>query len=151
MKVCYTASSGGHLEELFQLKELFHQDEDFILTEKSSHSVTDWFKKVYEVTQINRKEIMFVPKFVNLFFKSFWLLLKERPDIILSTGALATFPISLLGKIMGKRIIYIESFARVDNPSLTGKLMYKIADLFIVQWEDMLSVYPNAVYGGAIF
>lgn len=52
---------------------------------------------------------------------------------------------------MGKKIIYIESFARVHNPSLTGRLVYKIADLFIVQWEDMLKVYDKAVLGGGFF
>ena len=50
-----------------------------------------------------------------------------------------------------KKIIYIESFARVDEASLTGKLMYPIADKFIVQWEEMLKLYPKAVYGGAIY
>ena len=52
---------------------------------------------------------------------------------------------------MGKKVIYIESFARVDEPSLTGKLMYHVADLFIVQWKEMMEFYPNAVYGGGIF
>jgi UDP-N-acetylglucosamine:LPS N-acetylglucosamine transferase len=77
--------------------------------------------------------------------------LKEKPDTIISTGALVTFPICLLGKLMRKRIIYIESFARVDTASLTGKLMYRIADLFIVQWEELLKIYPKAMYGGGIF
>ena len=52
---------------------------------------------------------------------------------------------------MRKKIIYIESFARVDNASLTGKLFYKIADVFIVQWEELLKIYPKAIYGGGIF
>jgi polysaccharide biosynthesis protein len=83
--------------------------------------------------------------------KSGYILLKKKPDIIISTGALVTYPICLLGKILGKKIVYIESFARVDKASLTGKLMYKIADLFIVQWKELLNIYPNAVYGGGIF
>lgn len=54
---------------------------------------------------------------------------------------------------MKKKIVYIESFARVDSPSLTGKIMYKLklANLFIVQWEEMLKFFPNAVVGGRIF
>ncbi len=86
-----------------------------------------------------------------MFLKSFFWLIKEKPDIIVSTGALVTCPISLLGKLMRKKIIYIESFARVDNASLTGKLFYKIADVFIVQWEELLKIYPKAIYGGGIF
>lgn len=149
-KVCYAASSGGHMEELSRLKPLV-TNRDIVFTEKSSYTVVDWCSKVYFVSQINRKELLFVIKFIALFFRSFFILLKEKPDVIVSTGALATFPISFLGKIMRKKIIYIESFARVDEASLTGRLMYKIADLFIVQWEDMLKVFPNAIYVGGIF
>ena len=150
IKVCFAASSGGHMEEMARLQPLV-TERDFVLTEKSAYTVTDWCPKVYYVSQINRKEIFFILKLIVLFLKSFFLLVKESPTVIVSTGALATFPISFLGKLMGKKVVYIESFARVDKGSLTGKLMYKIADLFIVQWKEMLKIYPNAVYGGGIF
>lgn len=150
MRVCFTASSGGHLEELSQLSSLVGEN-DFVLTEKSNFDSIVWCKNIIYVSQINRKEILFIPKFIKLFLKSFFVLIKEKPDAIVSTGALATYPICLLGKMMRKKIIYIESFARVDKASLTGKLVYKFADLFIVQWKEMLDIYPNAVYGGGIF
>lgn len=151
MKICFTASSGGHLEEMSRLKVLLQKYDGFILTEKGDYNVVDWIDKKYYVSQINRKELWFIPKFIKLFFESNKILKKENPDIIISTGALVTYPISLLAKFKKKKIIYIESFARVDSPSLTGKLMYKIADLFIVQWEEMLEIYPNAKYVGGIF
>ena len=150
MKICFTASSGGHTEELSQLKELI-KESDFVITEKSDFMVVDWCEKVYFVSQINRKEILFIPKFLILFIKSLCIFIKEKPDCIISTGALATVPVCIWAKLMRKKIIYIESFARVDEGSLTGKIMYKIADLFIVQWEDMLKVFPDATYGGGIF
>lgn len=150
VKVCFAASSGGHMEEMSRLKSLTRKN-DFILTEKSSYEVADWCPKVYYVAQINRKEAFFAPKFIFLFLKSLLVLVIEKPDIIISTGALATFPICFLAKIFGKKIVYIESFARVDQGSLTGKLMYRIADLFIVQWEELLEVFPKAIYGGGIF
>ena len=149
-KVCFASSSGGHLEELSRLSSLV-QDGDFVFTEKSDFNTLQWCRKVTYVTQINRKELLFIPKLIGLFLKSFFWLIKEKPDIIVSTGALVTCPISLLGKLMRKKIIYIESFARVDNASLTGKLFYKIADVFIVQWEELLKIYPKAIYGGGIF
>jgi beta-1,4-N-acetylglucosaminyltransferase len=149
-KICFAASSGGHLEEISRLKEIEDVYDSFLLTEKNGFSELSFCKKVVYVSQINRREITFIPKLVLLFFKSFYILLKEKPDCIISVGALATYPICLLGKLMGKRIIYIESFARVDSPSLTGKLMYKLADLFIVQWDELLQFYPRAVYGGGI-
>ncbi|MDY4476101.1 MAG: PssD/Cps14F family polysaccharide biosynthesis glycosyltransferase [Roseburia faecis] len=148
--ICFTASCGGHLEELSRLSEIVGKD-DFLFTEKSMCHNIEWCNNVVYVSQINRKEIFFILKFIWLFMKSGYVLLKKKPDVIISTGALVTYPICFLGKICGKKIIYIESFARVDQASLTGKLMYKIADLFIVQWKELLNIYPNAIYGGGIF
>ncbi|WP_455714727.1 PssD/Cps14F family polysaccharide biosynthesis glycosyltransferase [Anaerosporobacter sp.] len=150
-KICFAASSGGHLEEISRLKEIEKEYSSFLLTEKGNFNELDFTEKVIYVSQINRREKLFVFKFIALFFKSFQILIKEKPDCIISLGALATYPICLLGKIMGKKIIYIESFSRVDAPSLSGKLMYRIADLFIVQWRELLEYFPKAVYGGGIF
>ena len=149
-KICFAASSGGHLEELSRLSSLAHKD-DFVLTEIGKFVSVNWCDNVKYMPQINRKEAMFIFKFIRLFISSFVLFIKEKPDIIISTGALVTFPIGMIAKMFGKKIIYIESFARVDNPSLTGRLYYKIADVFIVQWKDMLKFYPNAIYAGGIF
>ena len=77
--------------------------------------------------------------------------MKEKPDVVITTGALVAFPICLIAKIFGKHIIYIESFARVNSRSLTGRLLYPISDLFLVQWEEMLKFYPKAKYVGGIF
>lgn len=151
IKICFAASSGGHLEEISRLEGIKNHTDSFLITEKGDFSELNFCDKVYYVQQTNRKEILFLPKFLMIFIKSFIILFKEKPDCIISTGALAVYPICLLGKLMGKKLIYIESFARVDSPSLTGKLIYKIADLFIVQWKEMLDFYPKAIYGGGIF
>lgn len=150
-KICFTASSGGHLEEISRLSSIRDKYESFLITEKTGFSELDFCKKVYYVKMINRKEILFLPKFIGVFIKALRILIKEKPDIIISTGALATYPVCVIGKLMKKKIVYIESFARVDSPSLTGKLMYKMADVFIVQWEEMLKFFPEAIYGGGIF
>ncbi len=150
-KICFTSSSGGHLEEISRLANLKSQYDTFLVTEKNGFHELSFCSKVYYLSQMNRKELLFLPKFLKAFVQSFYILLKEKPQSIVSTGALATFPVCLTGKLLGKRIIYIESFARVDTASLTGKLMYRIADLFIVQWEELLRIYPKAIYGGSIF
>lgn len=151
IKICFTASSGGHLEEISRLKDIAEKYDHFLITEKSSFSQNNFGKKKYYVPQTNRREILFIFKFVYLFIRAFLILKKEKPDVIISTGALSTYPVCMVGKIFKKKIVYIESFARCDKPSLTGKLMYKHADIFIVQWEEMLEFYPNAIYGGGIF
>lgn len=149
-RICFAASSGGHLEEISRLKVIQEEYCSFLLTEKGGYQELNFCDKVIHVSQVNRKELLFLPKFIVLFLQSFYILCKEKPDCIISLGALATYPICLLGKIMGKKIIYIESFARVDAPSLTGKLMYRIADLFLVQWDELLPYFPNAICCGGI-
>ena len=75
----------------------------------------------------------------------------EKPDIIITTGVLAMIPLCLLSKIFGKKLVYIESFAKVSSPTKTGKLMYKYADQFYIQWESMKQFYPNAIFLGGIY
>ena len=60
-------------------------------------------------------------------------------------------PFFYIAKLMGKKLIYIEVFARIDKPTLTGKLVYPIVDEFIVQWDEMKKVYPKAINLGSIF
>ena len=71
--------------------------------------------------------------------------------MVITTGALIAYPFCIIEKAMHGKVVYIESFARVTEPSLSGKLLHKHADLFIVQWEDMLEYFPDAVLGGGIF
>jgi len=150
-KVCFVASSGGHLEEISRLREIESKYDSFLVTEKSDFEVKNFCEKKYLIYQMNRRELLFLPKFIWLFFVAWRLLYREKPDFIITTGALAAYPFCIIGKYMGMKIIYIESFARVYHPSLTGKLLYNFADLFVVQWEDMLELYPKSVLGGGIF
>lgn len=150
-KICFVASSGGHWEELQCLKEIMNENDSFFVTEKGGQSSEMDKKKLYEVTQINRREKFFFFHFVKLFFRAAHILRRERPDVVISTGALIAYPFCLLAKLGGKKIVFIETFARVYDKSLTGKLIYPIADLFVVQWETLLKVYPKAVYTGGIF
>ena len=150
-KVCFAASSGGHLEEISRLREIRDSYDCFLFTEEGNFNEINFCDKVYYVRQINRAEKLFFIHFLKLVRISFNVLKHERPECIISTGALATFPICVLGRFMCIKVIYIESFARVEHPSLTGKLMKKIANLYIVQWHELLNMVPNAVYGGAIF
>ena len=94
---------------------------------------------------------MFVIKLLILFIESFIIFIKERPEVVISTGALATVPICLLSKLFRKRLIYIESFSKITTPTMTGKFVSKMADLVIIQWADLKRFYPNAIYGGGIY
>lgn len=150
-KVCFTASTGGHFEQLMMLKPLMKKYNGFIVTEKSNYSVENSEFKTYYLTQVNRREKTFVINMIGNSIKSLIIIFKEKPDIIISTGALATIPLCILGKVFKKKIIFIESFAKVNSPTLTGRLVYKFADQFYVQWEEMKKVYPNSIFKGGIY
>jgi UDP-N-acetylglucosamine:LPS N-acetylglucosamine transferase len=85
------------------------------------------------------------PTFLNI-------LRKERPNVVITTGAGVAVPVCLIAKyLFGAKIIFIESFSRIFEPSQTGRLLYNFADLFIVQWDSLMEKYgPKAVYGGTI-
>lgn len=149
-KICFAASSGGHLEEISRLLDIKKENDVFLITEYTGMQEKR-FDKVYYVRQVNRKECLLILHLLKIFGQTLKIFFREKPDLVISTGALVTVPICILAKLMKKKVIYIESFARVEKPSLTGKLMYRIADLFIVQWRELLNYYSNAVYTGGIF
>ena len=76
-------------------------------------------------------------------FISVYYFIKIRPKYIVTTGTHTAGPICYLGKIFGSKIIYIETMANINRKTQTGRLIYPIADLFIVQWESMLKIYPK--------
>ena len=151
MKILLAASGGGHLEQIKQLDSLKNENEIKYLVTKN---------------KVNKsmRDVLFVPEYRNdrrfikyidlirIFGCSFFLLMKEKPDVVISTGAAATFPACLLQKkLFHKKVIYIESFARKSSGSKTGLKVYPFADYFIVQRKELLSIYPNAIYGGMIY
>ena len=150
-KICLISSSGGHFEQLMKLKKLKEKNDVFVVTEQVKYNILN--KADYYILQVNRKEKNLFFKMIGIFFKSLYIFFKERPDVIISTGVLACIPMMFIGKLFKKKIIYIESFAKISTPTLTGNLIYKlkIADQFYVQWENMLKVYPNAIYKGGIY
>lgn len=154
-KVLFISSTGGHLDELLQLSELFNNYNYSIITEKDK-STKDLIKKygnsVHFLLYGTRQKIFLYP-FVFLFncFKSLFLYIKIRPKYIISTGTHTAVPICYIGKLFGSKIIFIETFANRFTKSLSGKIIYPISDLFIVQWKEMLKLYPKAIYGGWIY
>lgn len=153
--VMFISSTGGHLNEMLQLKELFEKYDYYIVTEKtkSNLNLKNKYKNKVSFLVYGTKDYMLVYPFKLIYntFKSLFIYLKVHPDYIVTTGAHTAGPMCCIGKLLGSRIIYIETFANITTKTVTGKCLYPIADKFIVQWESMLKLYPEAVYGGWIF
>jgi len=75
-------------------------------------------------------------------------LLRERPDAVISCGPAVGVPPCLLARLLGIRVIFVETGSRVRALSMTGRIVYRFANLFIVQWPQLLERYPKAVYAG---
>ena len=154
-KVLFISSTGGHLTELLQLSVMFDQVDYHIVTEKTK-SNSDLVKKYpgkVDYLVYGTKQHLYLYLFVFGFniFKSLYLFLKIKPDVVITTGTHTAVPMCKIAHVFKKKVIWIETFANSKTPTQAGKMIYPIADLFIVQWPSMLEVYPNAVMGGWIF
>lgn len=149
MKICLVGSSGGHLTHLHLLEQFWGNKERFWVTfdkEDAKNILSNERKyNCYFPTNRNFKNLI---KNTYLAFK---ILKSEKPDIIISSGAAVAVPFFFVGKLFKIKTVYIEVFDRIDKPTLTGKLVYAVTDLFIVQWEEMRKVYPKAINLGGIF
>ncbi|MDV0429284.1 PssD/Cps14F family polysaccharide biosynthesis glycosyltransferase [Lactiplantibacillus sp. DA1] len=148
-KICLVGSSGGHLTHLYKLKPTWEKYDRFWVT-FNKEDANDLLinEKVYHCYFPTNRNVWNLIRNTLLAFK---LLLKEKPRVIISSGAAVAVPFCYIGKLMGAKIIYIEVFDRIDRPTVTGKLVYPIADEFIVQWDEMKKVYPKAKNLGSIY
>lgn len=149
MKICLVGSSGGHLTHLYMLKP-FWQNKERIWVTFDKEDARSMLKgeTVHSCYYPTNRNIYNLIRNTILAWK---ILRKEKPELIISSGAAVAVPFFYLGKLFGAKLIYIEVFDRIDRATLTGKLVYPITDKFIVQWEEMKEVYPKAINLGSIF
>ncbi|QZO08499.1 PssD/Cps14F family polysaccharide biosynthesis glycosyltransferase [Enterococcus raffinosus] len=149
MKVCLVGSSGGHLTHLYLLKPFWQNEERFWVTFEKEDAISvlknEKMYPCYYPTNRNLKNL------IKNTFLAVKILRKEKPDLIISSGAAVAVPFFYLGKLFGSKTAYIEVFDRIDKPTLTGRLVYPVTDKFIVQWEEMKKVYPKAINLGGIY
>lgn len=157
-KVMFIASTGGHLNELLQLSPCFKDYDYSLITEKTKSNLglkNKYPKRVHYIisgtyTTFWAKITYPFKLFANCWISLFWML-KLMPDVVVTTGSHNVGPMCCLAKLFGKKVIFIETFANSTSPTKAGKIIYRFADVFIVQWKSMLEFYPNAIYGGWIF
>jgi UDP-N-acetylglucosamine:LPS N-acetylglucosamine transferase len=148
MKVALVCTQGGHLTETLQVLEAFAGNDVFFVTHRSPRDEdVRRLGRAYFFWGINANPFLFALSFL-------WALnvvLRERPQVIFSPGAEIALPFFVWGKLLGAKTIYMESWCRIDDLSLTGRLAYPIVDAFYVQWPQLLKhCGPKARYLGAV-
>lgn len=147
-KIIFVCSSGGHLLQLIRISEVLDNYEKVWITfnKPDSRYLLKDEKKYWCFHPTTRN-------FINLFrntIQAFKIILKEKPNIIISSGAAVAIPYFYFALFSAIKTIYIEAFNRVDSASLTGRICYPVSDLFCVQWKQNLKNYPRAKYIGTL-
>jgi UDP-N-acetylglucosamine:LPS N-acetylglucosamine transferase len=145
-KIGLICSAGGHFAEMLQLWEAFEGYSVFLVTYREKTTVNR--KNTYYLGNIVRSPFAFVVGLIKIL----WIFVKERPDILFSTGSEIAIPSFYFGKFLFRtKLVYLECSAQVYQSSLTGRWIYPITDLFLVQWEPLLKQYGSkAKYIGGL-
>ena len=145
-KIALVSSHGGHLTEILALREVFDGHDTFFITYEGTSSANLF--PAHRIKKFHNHPV----RLFTVWAEVFGILWKERPDIIFSTGAEIAIPVFYIAKLFFRcRLIYLECSAQVSTPSLTGRIVYPITDLFLVQWEPLLAKYgPRALYKGGL-
>jgi UDP-N-acetylglucosamine:LPS N-acetylglucosamine transferase len=144
-KICIVSSCGGHLTEVRALKPVYERYEHFYVVNDQILLPKDMEKKTYFICHAERNWLVLVN-----FLEAWRILHREKPRLILSTGAGPVVPFMLIGKLFGIPTVFIETLARVRAPSLTGRIMYRLANRFFYQWKSLSPSFPKATYGGPL-
>lgn len=154
-KVMFISSTGGHLSELLQLEPLFKEYDSYLVTEKTKSTIelrNKFTNRVHFLVYGTKSHLIpYLFKFGFNIVKSLVLMLMIRPQVVVTTGTHTAVPMCYIAKILRRKVIFIETFANSKTRTKAGNLVYPIADVFIVQWESMLELYPKAIYGGWIY
>jgi UDP-N-acetylglucosamine:LPS N-acetylglucosamine transferase len=148
LKICLVASAGGHLTELLRVSSCWKEHDPFYIT--TTLVVQEKLQtagKVYVTGECNRNHPF---KVIRVLLKCIRVVFKEKPDVVISTGAAVGCITCFLGKLIGARIVWMDSITNVEKLSLSGRMVRYIADLFVVQWPELSGCYNNVEYLGAV-
>lgn len=141
-------TSGGHFSTMRGLEPFWSQHERVWVTDlKQDTEILVEQDRVYWFPYQAPRDWLSV--LINL-PKTLKILRRERPDIVISTGASIAVNFMIAAKLLGVRFLYIESISRSEELSLSGKLVYPLADEFYVQWQQLTVKYPKAIFKGTV-
>ncbi|MEJ2887915.1 PssD/Cps14F family polysaccharide biosynthesis glycosyltransferase [Actinomycetospora aeridis] len=146
--VLLVASGGGHLAQLLALRPWWQERHRTWVTSDNADTRSQLEGEVvihaFFPTTRNVKNLL----------RNSWLAFRTipvvRPDLVVSTGAAVAVPFFLIARSLRIPTVFIEVFDRIESRTLTGRLCYPIADVFMVQWDEQQKLYPRAHVVGAL-
>lgn len=156
MKILVVLGDGGHTAEMIALLALLGSSYDY------SYLISD-LDRISESKIQHRGPVYRVPvplgkyprdrglfQVLRAALSQLPLILRLRPDVLLSSGPGIVIPAAVFARLLGATIIFVETGSRITRLSQTGRLMYHLADLFFVQWEGLTEHYPRSIYAGRL-
>jgi beta-1,4-N-acetylglucosaminyltransferase len=146
VKVCLVSSCGGHLTEVRCLLPAYCDLPHFYVLNDKAILPKTMQGRTYFIAHSERDW-----KFLLNLWEAFIILRRERPSVILSTGAGPVVPFAMIGRLFFRtRVVFVETITRIDKPSLTGRIMYRLAHDFFYQWESLGKYFPKGTCGGPL-
>lgn len=156
--LCLVLGEGGHTKEMLRLADLlgsdYHYSYILVRDDEVSASKITLPGPLYRVTRPRDKEhhaLGDAAKTLLCAVQSLAILLRTRPDAVLSTGPGVALPALAAAKLLRRKVIFIETGSRIHALSTTGRMVYRFADLFFVQWQELLASCPRAIYAGRLW
>ncbi len=158
MKLLVVLGSGGHTKEMLRLIELLGEQFQYgyivAADDALSRQKVEFPGPVYSVVRPRWKDTplaVVILRTACCALQSLRALIGMRPHAIISAGPGPAVPVSILARLLGIKVIYIETGSRVFSLSSTGRILYRVADLFFVQWPELLAQCPGGIYAGRLF
>ncbi len=148
MKVLLVCSSGGHLTQLYQLRPWWDQHERAWVT--FSHPQVASLLRGERVIQAFAPTTRNIPNAFRNLLLAIKVTRSERPDVVISDGAGVAFPFFIVATLLGVRTVYLEVYDQISRPTLTGRLCYPLAELFLLQWPEQSACYPRGTVIGCL-
>jgi exopolysaccharide biosynthesis glucuronosyltransferase PssD len=145
-KVLAVASSGGHWSQLLRVMPALAPCEVVFVTVLKSYCLEVPQNHVYVVNDANRWNKL---RLLTLAIRIAWIVGKERPDVVLSTGAAPGYFALLFGRLFGAKTVWIDSITNIERLSMAGQLVGKHADLWLTQWPHLAQT-DGPHYGGSV-
>jgi UDP-N-acetylglucosamine:LPS N-acetylglucosamine transferase len=146
MKVLLVCTSGGHFATMRNLEPFWSEHESSWVCDRNAD--TEALTKTRRVNWLPYQAPRDVLAIIKNIPATLRILLKERPDLVLSTGASIAVNFCFLAKLLGIRVAYVESISRSHDLSLSGRLIYAVCDDFYVQWPELCKKYPKTTFMG---
>jgi UDP-N-acetylglucosamine:LPS N-acetylglucosamine transferase len=146
-KVLAVASSGGHWVQLRRVTPAFADSEVVYVTVMDSYRSQvpeNTFYSVHDATRWNKLGLMV------LALQLAWIILKEKPDVVISTGAAPGYFAILLGRLFRAKTIWIDSMANIEQLSMSGSRVGRYADLWLTQWPHLARSEGPHYAGGVL-